>query len=48
MKMTFAEIAAATGSPAPATPGTVGDWSIDTRTLGGEAPLYIALRARRS
>jgi UDP-N-acetylmuramoyl-tripeptide--D-alanyl-D-alanine ligase len=44
MKLTFAEIAAATGSAAPATGGRVGDWSIDTRTLGGEDPLYIALR----
>jgi len=44
MKMTFAEIAAATGSVAPESPGQVGTWSIDTRTLGGEAPLYVALR----
>jgi UDP-N-acetylmuramoyl-tripeptide--D-alanyl-D-alanine ligase len=44
MKWTYAEIAAAIGSPAPAAPGSVADWSIDTRTLGGDRPLYIALR----
>lgn len=44
MRMTFAEIAAATGSAAPEMEGSVGDWSIDTRTLGGENPLYVALR----
>lgn len=44
MRMTFAEIAAATGSVAPEGPGSVGDWSIDTRTLGGEDTLYVALR----
>jgi UDP-N-acetylmuramoyl-tripeptide--D-alanyl-D-alanine ligase len=44
MRMTFAEIAAATGSAAPGTPGSVGDWSIDTRTLDGVDPLYAALR----
>ncbi len=44
MRMTFAEIAAATGSAVPEALGSVGDWSIDTRTLGGEDPLYVALR----
>ena len=42
--MSFAEILAATGGVGPEGPGSVGAWSIDTRTLGGEAPLYVALR----
>ncbi len=40
--MTFAEIVAATGSASAAPAGSVGDWSIDSRTLAGEA-IYIAL-----
>lgn len=43
MRMTFAEIAEATGSAVPEAQGSVGAWSIDTRTLPAEA-LYIALR----
>ena len=40
--MTFAEIVAATGSGSLAPAGSVGDWSIDSRTLHGEA-IYVAL-----
>ncbi len=40
--MTFSEIVAATGSGSPAPAGSVGEWSIDSRTLRGEA-IYIAL-----
>ena len=42
MRMTFAEIVAATGSGSPAPAGSVGDWSIDSRTRREEA-IYIAL-----
>jgi len=42
--MSFAEILAATGGVGPEGPGSVGSWSIDTRTQGGEDPLYVALR----
>lgn len=40
--MTFAEIVAATGSGSLAPAGSVGDWSIDSRTLHDEA-IYVAL-----
>jgi len=40
--MTFSEIVAATGSGSRAPAGSVGEWSIDSRTLRGEA-IYIAL-----